>query len=127
MFRIVEAGPDAAGARGGYRVPEAADLDVVMNGRPEYRLETRPRVLGDFVTGAWWQCTSPTSHFTQSLVCTRVTEDGGRITLSGRTLKTTGADGVKVERHLATDEEVLTAYRERFGIELERVPVVRKG
>ncbi|WP_328871325.1 arylamine N-acetyltransferase [Streptomyces sp. NBC_00287] len=127
VFRIVEAGPDTAGVRGGYRVPEAADLDVVMNGRPEYRLETRPRVLGDFVAGAWWHSTSPGSHFTQSLVCSRVTEDGGRITLSGRTFKTTGADGAREERYLRTDEEVLTAYRERFGIELERVPAVRKG
>ncbi|MEV2212545.1 arylamine N-acetyltransferase [Streptomyces sp. NPDC050997] len=63
----------------------AADLDVVVDGRAQYRLETRPRVLGDFVAGAWWHSTSPASHFTQSLVCSRVTEDGGRITLSGRT------------------------------------------
>ncbi|WP_261718364.1 arylamine N-acetyltransferase [Streptomyces sp. FZ201] len=109
VFRIVEAGPD---------------LDVVMNGRPEYRLETRPRALADFRVGAWYQCTSPESHFTQSLVCSRVTEDGGRITLSGRTFKTTSADGVKEERQLGTDEEVLAAYRERFGIELDRVPRV---
>ncbi|MFF3345252.1 arylamine N-acetyltransferase [Streptomyces sp. NPDC002779] len=127
VFRIVEAGPDAAGVRGGPRLPEAADLDVVMNGRPVYRLERRPRVLGDFVAGAWWHSASPASHFTQSLVCSRVTEDGGRVTLSGRTFKTTGADGGQEERYLATDEEVLTAYRERFGIELERVPAVREG
>ncbi|GLW45698.1 N-hydroxyarylamine O-acetyltransferase [Streptomyces sp. NBRC 14336] len=117
VFRIVAAGPDAAGEAG-------ADLDVVMNGRPEYRLETRPRALADFRVGAWYQCTSPASHFTQSLVCSRVTEDGGRITLSGRTFKTTSADGVKEERHLGTDAEVLAAYREWFGIELDRVPRV---
>ncbi|MFE0672296.1 arylamine N-acetyltransferase [Streptomyces sp. NPDC058867] len=127
VFRIVEAGPDEAGVRGGHQVPEAADLDVEMNGRPEYRLETRPRVLRDFVAGAWWQSTSPASHFRRSLVCSRVTEDGGRITLSGRTFKTTAADGTKEERELGTDEEVLTVYRERFGIELERVPEVRKA
>ncbi|MEV0633701.1 arylamine N-acetyltransferase [Streptomyces sp. NPDC050619] len=112
MFRIVEAGPDAA------------DLDVVVNGRPQYRLETRPRVLGDFVAGAWWHRTSPLSHFTQSLVCSRVTEEGGRITLSGRTFKTTAADGTHEERELDTDEEVLAVYRERFGIELDSVPTV---
>ena len=59
----------------------------------QYRLETRPRVLGDFVAGAWWHSTSPRSHFTQSLVCSRVTEDGGRITLSGRHFKVTAATG----------------------------------
>ncbi|MFG2552763.1 arylamine N-acetyltransferase [Streptomyces sp. NPDC048581] len=126
VFRIVEAGPDAAGVRGGHDVAEAADLEVVMDGRPEYRLERRPRVLGDFVVGAWWHSTSPASHFTQSLVCSRVTEEGGRITLSGRTFKATAADGTREERELGTDEEVLGVYRERFGIELDRVPVVRK-
>ncbi|MFE6621482.1 arylamine N-acetyltransferase [Streptomyces sp. NPDC008086] len=126
VFRIVEAGPDAAGVRGGHDAADAADLDVVMDGRPEYRLERRPRVLGDFVAGAWWHSTSPASHFTQSLVCSRVTEEGGRITLSGRTFKATAADGTREEWELGTDEEVLGVYRERFGIELDRVPTVRE-
>lgn len=104
---------------------DAADLDVLMGGRSQYRLEVRPRVLGDFVAGAWWHSTSSASHFTRSLVCSRVTEDGGRITLSGRTFKVTAADGAREERELETDEEVLGAYRERFGIELDRVPTVR--
>lgn len=124
-FRIVEAGPDAAGVRGGHGGAEEADLDVVVNGRAQYRLEARPRVLGDFVAGAWWHSTSPGSHFTQSLVCSRVTEDGGRITLSGRTFKVTAADGTREEREPTTDEEVLGVYRERFGIELDGVPTVR--
>ncbi|MGP4089531.1 arylamine N-acetyltransferase family protein [Streptomyces sp. KR55] len=128
IFRIVEAGPDAAGVRGGpgaAGAAGAADLDVVRDGRPVYRLDLRPRVLGDFVTGAWWHSTSPESHFGKSLVCSRVTEDGGRITLSGRRLKVTAADGKRDERELAGDEEVLAVYRERFGIELDRVPAVR--
>ncbi|KUM80364.1 arylamine N-acetyltransferase family protein [Streptomyces curacoi] len=125
VFRIVEAGPDAAGVRGGHDAAEAADLDVVLDGRPEYRLERRPRALGDFAAGAWWHSTSPGSHFTQSLVCSRVTEEGGRITLSGRTFKVTAADGTRKKEELGTDEEVLTVYRERFGIELDRVPTVR--
>lgn len=124
-FRIVEAGPDAAGVLGGHTAEEVADLDVVMNGKPQYRLEVRPRVLGDFVAGAWWHSTSPGSHFTRSLVCSRVTEDGGRITLSGRGFTVTAADGTREVRELATDEEVLGVYRERFGIELDRVPEVR--
>ncbi|WP_114252398.1 arylamine N-acetyltransferase [Streptomyces sp. Go-475] len=125
-FRIVEAGPDAAGVRGGHDTVEAADLDVIRDGKPQYRLEVRPRVLGDFVAGAWWHSTSPVSHFTRSLVCSRVTEDGGRITLSGRGLTVTSADGARETRELGTDEEVLGAYRERFGIELDRVPVLRR-
>ncbi|MFE5815488.1 arylamine N-acetyltransferase [Streptomyces sp. NPDC056479] len=124
VFRVVEAGPDAAGVRGGHDLEEATDLDVVMDGRALYRLDRRPRALGDFVAGAWWHSTSPVSHFTQSLVCSRVTEEGGRITLSGRTFKATAADGTREERELGTDEEVLRVYRERFGIELDRVPTV---
>ncbi|MEW2154474.1 arylamine N-acetyltransferase [Streptomyces sp. NPDC007189] len=124
VFRVADAGPDAAGVRGGGSAG-AGDLDVVRDGTPRYRLETRPRALGDCVAGAWWHSTSPLSHFTRSLVCSRLTEDGGRITLSGRELKTTAADGTCGARELETDEEVLTAYRERFGIELDRVPTVR--
>lgn len=128
-FRITEAGPDAAGAgagTGGAGDGASADLDVLRNGLPEYRLEVRPRVLGDFTAGAWWHSTSPASHFTQSLVCSRVTEDGGRITLGGRTLTVTTADGTREVRELGSDEEVLGVYRVRFGIELDRVPAVRK-
>ncbi|WP_328683395.1 arylamine N-acetyltransferase [Streptomyces sp. NBC_01261] len=129
-FRVVASGPDAAGVRGGASGAdavsgEAADLDVVRNGRPEYRLEARPRVLGDFVAGAWWHSTSPASHFTRSLVCSRLLEDGGRITLAGRTLTTTTGEGTRDVRELTADEEVLAMYRERFGIELGSVPEVR--
>ncbi|MFB8771429.1 arylamine N-acetyltransferase family protein [Streptomyces broussonetiae] len=117
VFRLV----DVAGT-----APEpGGDVDVVKDGRAQYRLEPRPRALGDFVAGAWWHRTSPESHFTRSLVCSRVTEDGGRVTLSGRKLKTTGADGESEVRELADDAEVLAAYRESFGIELARVPEVR--
>ncbi|WP_432119006.1 arylamine N-acetyltransferase family protein [Streptomyces sp. bgisy032] len=126
-FRIVEAGPDAAGVRGGHDTVEAADLDVIRDGRAQYRLEVRPRTLGDFAVGAWWHSTSPESHFTRSLVCSRVTGDGGRITLSGRKVTSTAADGTKEERELATDEEVLGMYREDFGIELGGVPVLRRS
>ncbi|MEU3085952.1 arylamine N-acetyltransferase family protein [Streptomyces massasporeus] len=124
-FRIVESGPDAAGVRGGHGTVEAADLDVFRDGRAQYRLETRPRVLGDFVAGAWWHSTSSESHFTRSLVCSRVTEEGGRITLSGRRLTVTAADGTREERELEADEEILGVYRERFGIELDKVPTLR--
>ncbi|WP_413757170.1 arylamine N-acetyltransferase family protein [Streptomyces sp. MMBL 11-3] len=123
-FRIIVAGADPAGVRGS--AGEFGDLEVVWDGRSRYRLETRPRVLGDFVAGAWWHSTSPASHFTRSPVCSRVTEDGGRVTLSGRTLTVTDPGGGKETVELATDEEVLAAYRERFGVVLERVPAVRK-
>jgi len=127
-FRVVEAGPDAAGARGGPGGPgeagPAADLDVLRDGKRVYRVEARPRVLDDFVSGAWWHSTSPRSHFLRSPVCSRLTEDGGRITLSGRRLTTTAADGGRQERELDTDADVLAAYRDHFAIHLDAVPSV---
>jgi N-hydroxyarylamine O-acetyltransferase len=126
VFRIAQSAPDAAGVRGdGPAGSGEPDLDVVRDGAREYRLETRPRVLADFRAGAWWHSTSPLSHFTGSLVCSRVADDGGRITLGGRTLTTTDADGARETRELGTDEAVLAAYREWFGIELSCVPAVR--
>jgi N-hydroxyarylamine O-acetyltransferase len=102
---------------------EHGDLTVERDGSPEYTLETRPRQLADFEPTCWWQTTSPKSHFTRSLVCSRLTP-AGRVTLSGRTLIHTGPDG-KDERNLADDADVLAAYHEHFGIVLDTVPVVR--
>jgi len=49
---------------------------VLLNGAREYRLETRPRILADFEPTCWWHRTSPKSHFTRSLVCSRLTDTG---------------------------------------------------
>jgi N-hydroxyarylamine O-acetyltransferase len=114
--------PNAAPATARTETPEG-DLDVFRDGAPEYRLETRPRRLRDFAAACWWHRTSPASHFTQSLVCSILTERG-RVTLSGRTLVTTEA-GTRTERELATDTEILAAYRTHFGITLDRVPALR--
>lgn len=125
VFGVVESGPDAAGVRGAGDGRESKDLDVVLGDKRQYRLEMRPRALEDFVVGAWWHSTSSLSNFSRSLVCSRVTKDGGRITLSGRKFTVTDPDGAKEVVEVATDDEVLAVYRERFGIELDRVPEVR--
>ncbi|MGI5468710.1 arylamine N-acetyltransferase family protein [Streptomyces sp. CA-132043] len=122
------AAPDECMATDGFVAPGqcavtgAGDLDVLRDGAPQYRLEPRPRALGDFEAGCWWQTTSPKSHFTQSLVCSRLTDDGGRITLSGRTFVSTAPDGSRTEREIPEDE-LLAAYRTHFGITLDRAPV----
>lgn len=122
-LRLDERG-DQADPGGVFRIAETpeGDLDVFKDGRPEYRLETRPRELGDFTAGCWWHRTSPESHFTRSLVCSMLTESG-RITLSGRNLIRT-VDGERFEEPLGDDDKVLTAYREWFGVALDRVPEV---
>ncbi|KUH35722.1 MULTISPECIES: arylamine N-acetyltransferase family protein [Streptomyces] len=111
VFRLVpSAEPDAAG-----------DLDVVRDGTPRYRLEQRPRVLRDFAAGAWWHRTSPESPFTRAPLCSLPT-GRGRVTLSGRRLVTTDG-GAREEHELEGDGELLAAYREHFGVRLDRVPV----
>jgi N-hydroxyarylamine O-acetyltransferase len=107
---------------GTFRVAGTADgdLDVIRDGQPQYRVEPRPRSLGDFGPTCWWQQTSPESHFTRSLVCSLLTERG-RVTLSDRTLIHTTGDR-REERTLAGDAEVLDAYRSLFGIVLDRLP-----
>lgn len=123
-LRIDERG-DQADPAGTFRVVETAagDLDVLRDGVPQYRVETRPRTLRDFRVGCWWHRTSPDSHFTRSLVCSLFT-DTGRVTLSGRTLTRTEG-GERHKRELGDDAEVLAAYRTYFGIVLDRVPEVR--
>jgi N-hydroxyarylamine O-acetyltransferase len=99
------------------------DLDVIQDGSPQYRLEVRARQLADFEAACWWHQTAPKSHFTSSLTCSLVTETG-RFTLAGRRLiQTTG--GQRQERELGSDAEILAAYRDYFGIHLDRVPTVR--
>ncbi|MFF8279256.1 arylamine N-acetyltransferase [Streptomyces lateritius] len=118
---------DQSDPGGTFRIRETADgdLEVLRDGSRQYRLELRPRVPADFTAGAWYHRTSPDSHFTRSLICSRLTEEG-RITLSGRKL-VTRANGERTERLLDGDAEVRAAYRDLFGIELTELPVVREG
>jgi N-hydroxyarylamine O-acetyltransferase len=101
------------------------DLDVFRDAMPQYRLELRKRSLNDFGPTCWYQQTSPASHFTKSTICSRLT-DSGRISLSGRTLiRTVG--GARSEEELTTDDDVLAAYRDHFGVHLDRVPHRQSG
>ncbi|SNY55236.1 arylamine N-acetyltransferase family protein [Paractinoplanes atraurantiacus] len=93
------------------------DLDVFRDGVPQYRLETRPRSLEDFGPTCWWQSTSPDSHFTRGPVCSRLDGDG-RISISGRTLIRTKGE-TRTETTLDTDESLVAAYREHFGIDID--------
>jgi N-hydroxyarylamine O-acetyltransferase len=101
------------------RTPDG-DIDVAKDGQPQYRLELRERALADFVPTCWWQQTSPQSHFTGSVICSRLTDEG-RISISGRRLIRT-AGGQHIEQNLPDDKAVLAAYRDHFGIDLTRVP-----
>lgn len=98
-------------------------VDVISGDGPQLRVDPRPVRLTDAAPTCWWHQTSPVSSFTRSTVCSRLSGDG-RITLSGRTLVRTNAGG-RLETDLPDDDAVLAAYREHFGIVLDRVPVVK--
>jgi N-hydroxyarylamine O-acetyltransferase len=100
------------------------DLEVLMDGEPQYRIDPRPYELADFAPTCWWQSTSPASHFTRSLTCSMLTADGGRVTLGGDRLIVTDPSGGRTERVLDGDDAILAAYREHFGVVLDRVPRV---
>jgi N-hydroxyarylamine O-acetyltransferase len=97
------------------------DIEVVKDGQPQYRIERRERALADFEPTCWWQQTSPRSHFTKTTICSRLTADG-RVSISGRRLIRTEG-GSRSEQHLPTDDAMLAAYRDLFGISLDRVPL----
>jgi N-hydroxyarylamine O-acetyltransferase len=96
---------------------------VAKDGRPQYRIEMRERALDDFVPACWWQQTSPRSHFTRPVICSRLTQDG-RISLSGREL-IRAAGRQRTEEDLPDDQAVLAAYRDHFGTSLSNAPEPR--
>jgi N-hydroxyarylamine O-acetyltransferase len=113
---------DQADRFGAFALRDAPDgeLDAVHDGAVVYRLDPRARLRDDFAPPCWWHATSPTSPFTASLICSRVTPTG-RLTLAGDGLITSGDDGSRTERTLTVDEQ-LAAYRDDFGFVLDRVP-----
>jgi N-hydroxyarylamine O-acetyltransferase len=97
-------------------------IDLLQNGSPQFRFDPTPRgCLESFRPGLAHHTTSPASHFTQRTVCS-LPVDGGRVTISNRTLTTT-LHGERTERDL-DDDELRHAYRTTFGMELDRLPTI---
>ena len=119
---LLDSRDDQDDPAGQFRLADApaGDIDVAKDGKPQYRIEMRERSLDDFVATCWWQQTSPRSHFTRSTICSRRTIDG-RVSISGRTFIQT-QDGTRTEQELGTDDALLAAYRDQFGVVLSRVP-----
>nr|WAP33719.1 Orf2 [Micromonospora sp. SCSIO 07395] len=114
---------DQADPGGRFRLVETGegDLDVLRAGRPVYRVDQRARPLADFEAACWWIATSPRSPYARAPICSRLTPEGGRVTLAGRNLTLTTPQGGRTRRDLSP-EEVLPAYREHFGLDLPREP-----
>jgi N-hydroxyarylamine O-acetyltransferase len=96
------------------------DITVAKDGAVQYRLERHPRALVDFDAMCWYQQHSPSSHFIKNVICSRATANG-RISLSEDVLIVSDR-GTKRESPLTDEIAILTAYREHFGIKLDRVP-----
>jgi N-hydroxyarylamine O-acetyltransferase len=117
----LQPGVEQVDPAGAFTIVDRGDgaRELWRDGAAAYRFFAAPRQLEDFEPGCRYHQTSPDSHFTQGPVCTLPTEDG-RITISGSTLIET----VGEERTETTldDGALLSAYRDRFGIELDRLP-----
>ncbi|CAI1130226.1 Arylamine N-acetyltransferase [Serratia fonticola] len=95
---------------------ERRNGDRTSHAKTLYRFTLQPRQPEEFNDMCHYHSTSPLSHFTQKLVCSRPTEDG-RITLSELKLIVT-QDHHRKESTLHSEEERLEALRHYFAIEL---------
>jgi len=94
-------------------------LDLRNDGadwQPQYRFKLQPYTFPDYEDMCRFHQTSPDSHFTKNLICSRVTADG-RITLSGMNFITTsGPQRVRDERALSSREEYGRVLSDQFGV-----------
>lgn len=108
---------------GEYRLHDAGEgaVDVYLGGKPLYRVADRPVTIPDFAPTLWWYRTSPDSSFLQGLFCSIRTEDG-LVTLKANQQVSMVAGEERSKRTLADEAEALQAYKEYFGISLDRLP-----
>ncbi|ATY97379.1 MULTISPECIES: arylamine N-acetyltransferase family protein [Streptomyces] len=96
------------------------EVDVLLKGKPQYRVDDRPAGLDAFLPTLWWYRTAPDSPFLQYVFAAQVTA-GGRVSIKENTL-TVMENGERRTEELATDEAVVDAYRTHLGITVERAP-----
>ena len=84
--------------------------------KPQYRFNLQPHSFADYEEMCQFHQTSPESHFTKNLICSRATADG-RLTLSGmRLITTSGPQHLRDEHTVPTREEYDRLLRDEFGI-----------
>jgi N-hydroxyarylamine O-acetyltransferase len=82
----------------------------------QYRFTLQPYTFPDYEEMCHFHQTSPDSHFTKNLICSRATADG-RITLSDmRFITTSGPQRLRDEQTLSSREEYERVLREQFGV-----------
>ena len=105
-----------------FRLVEQDDQLVLMRRndgeewQPQYRFTLQPYTFPDYEEMCRFHQTSPDSHFTKGLICSRATADG-RITLSDmRFITTSGPQRLRDERTLLSREEYDRVLRDEFGV-----------
>ena len=86
----------------------------MRDSQPQYRFTLQPYNFVDYEEMCRFHQTSPESHFTKNLICSRVTGEG-RITLSGMNLITTSGEE-RNEQTVNDWEEYERILRDQFGI-----------
>ena len=93
-----------------------SDVEGGEDWQPQYRFTLQPYTFPDYDEMCRFHQTSPESHFTKGLICSRATEDG-RITLSDmRFITTSGPQRLRDERTLSSRDEYDRVLREQFGV-----------
>jgi N-hydroxyarylamine O-acetyltransferase len=107
--------------RRAYRIEEVGDGYLVLHRRNEagewttqYRFSLEPHIYSDYAEMCRYHQTSPESFFSQGRICSLATIEG-RVTLSKMRLIVTRDSG-REEKELHSEEEVLEALRNHFGI-----------
>jgi len=100
-----------------YRILMRRDEDG--DWKPQYRFTLQPYTFPDYEETCHFHQTSPDSHFTKGLICSRATGDG-RITLSDmRYISTAGPQRIRDEQTLSSRDEYDHVLREQFGIVMQ--------
>jgi N-hydroxyarylamine O-acetyltransferase len=99
---------------------EYGDVELIRDGKPQYRVDTRPRTYDDFRAMGYYYEHAPDSPPIVYLYATRATPTG-RITIMGDKL-TIRSNGEKTKRHLTSEAELIDEWRTWFGIELTWFP-----
>jgi N-hydroxyarylamine O-acetyltransferase len=126
---LLDEGSEQVQGERGYRlVPDGNYLVLSQRDKgewkPLYRFTSQPYHYEDFAVMCRYHQTSSQSHFTQGRICSRATDDGGRITLTAAAgtmpgemrLITTSSNAERNELVLQSREEYADALRKHFGV-----------
>ncbi|WP_326575352.1 arylamine N-acetyltransferase [Actinacidiphila glaucinigra] len=83
----------------------------------QYAFTVEPFQAPDYEVINWHVATNPRSPFSRDLYVQRTT-GGAHLSLTGRRLTETAADGTRKERELADEDEVLRVLADDFGVRL---------